>query len=259
MGYVAKGVVYLLVGGTGLFVAVGLTERARGSSDVIRLLAGLPMGRLLIGALTVGLVGYSVLSFVAALRAPEAERGWRGAVARVADAVVGLVYAGLAALAVRLLADGLADAAAASELWAARLLALPAGRPLLGAAGLAVVGVGGYLAWRSGARPLSGDLERRRVSKGVVRVIVRLARVGLAARAVLFVLCGGLLVRAAWTGEPRRVNGLGDALDTLADAPAGPFVVGVVAAGCVAYGGYQFAKARWRRVRLEPEPTPGPR
>jgi hypothetical protein len=78
VGYVAKGVVYLLVGGTGLFVAVGLTERARGSSDVIRMLARLPMGRLLIGALTVGLVGYSMLSFVAALRAPEAGGGARG-------------------------------------------------------------------------------------------------------------------------------------------------------------------------------------
>ncbi|MGZ8458723.1 MAG: DUF1206 domain-containing protein, partial [Gemmatirosa sp.] len=59
VGYVARGVVYLLVGGTGLFVAVGLSERARGSTDVIRLLARLPMGRVLIAALTVGLVGYS--------------------------------------------------------------------------------------------------------------------------------------------------------------------------------------------------------
>jgi hypothetical protein len=52
------------------------------------------------------------------------------------------------------------------------------------------------------------------------------------------------------------VNGLGDALDTLADAPGGPLIVGVVAAGCVAYGAYQLAKARWRRVRLEPPVTP---
>ncbi|GLC25246.1 DUF1206 domain-containing protein [Roseisolibacter agri] len=250
MGYVARGVVYLLVGGTGLFVAVGLAERARGSSDAIRLLTQLPMGRVLIAALTVGLVGYSTLSFVAAVRAPEGTTGARGAIVRAADAIAGLVYAGLSALAVRLLADPTADTGSASEQWAARLLALSGGRTLMAVAGLVVACAGGYLAYKSIALPVTAQLERRKVSPAVVRAVVWLARMGLAARAVLFTLCGALLMRAAATGEPRRVGGLGDALDTLADAPAGPVVVGLVALGCVAYGVYQLAKARWRRVRL---------
>ncbi|MGZ8413533.1 MAG: DUF1206 domain-containing protein, partial [Gemmatirosa sp.] len=252
VGYVARGVVYLLVGGTGLFVAVGLSERARGSTDVIRLLARLPMGRVLIAALTVGLVGYSLLSFVAAVRAPEGEGGARGALARAADAVAGTVYAALAALAVRLLADPTADTGSASEQWAARLLAMPGGRVLMALAGLAAAGAGLYLGYRALALPVTSQLERRRVAPAVVRGVVRLARVGLAARAILFVLCGGLLLRAGWSGEPRRVGGLGDALDTLADAPGGTAIVGIVAMGCVAYGAYQLAKARWRRVRLAP-------
>ena len=258
MGYVARGVVYLLIGGTGLFVAVGLSERARGSSDAIRLLTRVPMGRVLIAALTVGLVGYSVLSFVAAVRAPEGPGGARGAIVRAADAVAGLVYAALSALAVRLLADPTADTGSASEQWAARLLALPGGRVLMAVGGLVVAGAGLYLAYKAVALPVTAQLERRRVSPAVVRVVVRLARVGLAARAVLFTLCGWLLLRAAWTGEPRRVGGLGDALDTLADAPGGPAVVGAVALGCVAYGAYQLAKARWRRVRLTAPEGPAP-
>ena len=67
---------------------------------------------------------------------------------------------------------------------------------------------------------------------------------------MLFTLCGSLLLRAAARRSTRRVGGLGDALDTLADAPGGPAIVGTVALGCVAYGAYQLAKARWRRVRL---------
>lgn len=92
--------------------------------------------------------------------------------------------------------------------------------------------------------------ERRRVSPAVLRIVVVLARLGITARAVLFALCGWLLFRAGWTGEPRSLGGLGSALDTLAAAPAGRAAVGVVAAGCVAYGAYQLAKARWRRLRL---------
>ena len=90
-------------------------------------------------------------------------------------------------------------------------------------AGLVVVGAGLYLGYKAIALPVTAQLERRRVSPAVVRAVVRLARVGLAARAVLFTLCGSLLLRAAWTLEPRRVGGLGDALDTLADAPGGPY------------------------------------
>jgi hypothetical protein len=251
LGYAARGVVYLVVGGTGLLLALGLAERARGSPGVMRLIVELPMGRLLLAALTVGLVGYSLLSFVAAVRAPEGQPGVAGALARGSDALAGVVYTGLSALAVRLLADPAADTAVAGTRWGARALALPGGRALLLAGGAAAVATGLYLAYKAVALPAATQLERRRTSAATVRVVTVLARLGTAARAVLFVLCGGLIVHAAWTDDPAGVGGLGDALDTLADAPAGPPLVGLVAAGCIAYGCYQLAKARWRRVRLD--------
>ena len=254
VGYVARGVVYLVIGGTGVLLAFGLAERGRGSSDVMRLVVRLPLGRVFLAALTIGLVGYAVLSLVAAVRAPEeagAGRG-RGAalVVRASDAVAGVVYAGLAALAVRLLADPLYDTGFASELWAARLLARPWGRLLMGGAGALTAAAALALVYKAAALPLATQLERRGVPPVVVRAIARLARAGVAARAVLFALCGWLLLHAAWTGEPSRVGGLGQALDALSDAPAGPGLVGVVAVGCVAYGLYQLAKARYRRLRL---------
>ena len=249
-GYVAKGFLYLLIGGTGLLVAFGLAEEARGSRDVIRLVASLPMGRLLIAALTVGLAGYSFLSFVAATRAPEGTRGLRGAAARAADAVAGIAYAAFVALALRLLADPQSSTRVASEFWAGRLMAAPGGAALLALVGLVVSGAAVYLVFKAVAMPVVARFERRRVSRAVLRAVELLARLGIAARAVLFALCGWLLLHAGWTGEPRDVGGFGRALDALAAAPAGRAVVGVVALGCVAYGAYQLAKARWRRLRL---------
>lgn len=255
-GYVAKGVLYLLIGGTGLLVAVGLAEEARGSSGAVRLVGALPMGRVLIGALAIGLAGYSLLSLVAATRSPEGEprgsRTFEGTLTRAADGLAGMVYAGLVALAIRLLADPLADTGAASELWAARLLRAPGGQYLLGVAGLVAIASAGFLGYKAAVLPLGEQLERRLISPSVFRIVVRLARLGIVARAVLFALCGWLLLRASWTGDPRRIGGLGDALDALDDAPAGSLAVGLVAAGCLAYGMYQFAKARYRRVQLVP-------
>jgi hypothetical protein len=61
-GYAAKGVVYLTIGVSGLLVAVGLAERVRGSPGAMSVLVGLPLGRVLGGALAVGLAGYAARS-----------------------------------------------------------------------------------------------------------------------------------------------------------------------------------------------------
>lgn len=249
-GYAAKGVLYLLIGNTALLVAFGIAEEARGSRGVLRLVAALPMGRLLIVALGIGLAGYSLLSFVAAMRAPEAGRGIGLVLTRAADAAAGVVYAALVALAVRLLADPQPSTRVASELWAVRLMDAPGGRALLGAIGLIVTGVSLFLFYRAAAMPVIARFERRHVAPALLRSVAIVARVGITARGVLYALCGWLLLRAGWMGEPRSVGGLGVALDALAAAPAGHTVVGVVGAGCVAYGIYQLAKARWRRLRL---------
>ena len=71
VGYVARGALYLIIGATGLLVALGLAEQARGSAGALHLLARLPMGWVLLVAIAVGCIGYSTLSLVAALRAPE--------------------------------------------------------------------------------------------------------------------------------------------------------------------------------------------
>lgn len=249
-GFAAKGVLYLLIGSTGILVAFGLAEQARGSRGALRLVVSLPMGRLLIIALGIGLAGYSLLSFVAATRAPQGGRSVGGVLARAADAVAGVVYAGLVALAVRLLADPQSSPRAATELWAMRLMGAPGGQALLGATGLVVCGAALFLFYRAAAAPVVARFERRRVSPTLLDVVAILARLGITARAVLYALCGWLLLRAGWTGEPRSIGGLGLALDALATAPAGHTLVGAVSVGCAAYGIYQLAKARWRRVRL---------
>jgi hypothetical protein len=254
VGYVARGALYLIVGATGLLVAVGLAEQARGSADALRLLARLPMGWVLLAAIAVGCIGYSTLSLVAALRAPEEPAAEHAAprrlATRVGDAASGVVYAGLAALAVRLLGDPVNDAGIAGVAWGARVLALPGGRAMLAGGGVIVLGVAAYLAGRAVVGPVAERIERRGMRPELARAIVRLARVGTAARAALFAVIGGLLVRAAWRRDATGVGGLGDALDVLDDTAIGPVLVALASAGCVAYGLYQLAKARFRRLTL---------
>jgi NADPH:quinone reductase-like Zn-dependent oxidoreductase len=48
--------------------------------------------------------------------------------------------------------------------------------------------------------------------------------------------------------DPSEVKDVGDALTALGNRPYGPWLLGVAAAGFIAYGLYQFAKARYRRI-----------
>lgn len=249
-GYVARGVLYLLIGGAGLLVAFGLAEEARGSRGVMGLVASLPMGPLLLLALGIGLGGYAILSLIAALRAPEGVGGIGGLLVRAGDAIAGVAYAGLVALAVRLLSDPLANTRLATERWAERLMDAPGAQALFGAAGLLVCAAAVFLLYKAVAMPALARFDPGLLPLRWVRLVTWLARVGTAARAVLFAICGWLLLRAGWTGQPRSLGSLGSALDELATIPAGRAAVGVVAMGCVAYGLYQLAKARWRRLRL---------
>ena len=53
---------------------------------------------------------------------------------------------------------------------------------------------------------------------------------------------------AALEADPAEARGLAGALATLARQPYGPWLLGAVAVGFVAYGVYLFLEARYRRV-----------
>ena len=259
LGYVARGVVYLLIGATAMLVAVGLAESARGSPGAMRLLLRLPLGRVLLTAVAAGLLSYALLSFVAAAWTPEGRHTNRlyGWALRAVDALTSAVYLGLAAGAVRLLAEPGYRAGRLGEYWARVLLSLPVGAAFLAAAGAAVVGAGAYLLYRAATFPFVAPLEFGAAHPRLGRAVLHLARVGTAARGVLFAVCGVLALQAAARRDPARVGDIGDALTALETQPAGHWLLGVVGAGCVAYGLYQLAKARYRRIRLTRAPHPG--
>ncbi|MFS0850966.1 DUF1206 domain-containing protein [Novosphingobium panipatense] len=73
-----------------------------------------------------------------------------------------------------------------------------------------------------------------------------LARLGFAARGIVYILIGALAVNAAWKGgNPTDNQG---ALGTIADAPFGRFLLAVCAAGFAGYAIWRFTEAA-----LDPE------
>lgn len=243
-GYAAKGVVYLLVGGIALQAAL-----ARGavtdSEGALRTLLDAPFGRVLLGVMAFGLLGYALWRLYCAAANPEHDGGLR----RVYFGVSGLLYAGLAMEAARLaLGNGGGGGDGASH-WSAELLSKPFGGWILGAVGAIILGFGiGQLvhAWKA---KLDDQLDLSRLEAGTRRAVVFVSRFGLAARGVVFVVIGVFVLRAALEFDPSQARGVGGALATLQRQPYGGLVLGAVALGLLAYGIYELVRARYRRIR----------
>jgi hypothetical protein len=72
--------------------------------------------------------------------------------------------------------------------------------------------------------------------------------IGTTARGAVFALAGVFVVQAAIDYKPSKAAGIDGALRALRDTAAGPLLLGLFAAGLIAFGIYGFAEARWRRT-----------
>jgi hypothetical protein len=72
--------------------------------------------------------------------------------------------------------------------------------------------------------------------------------VGLLARAIVFCLIGAFVIKAAVDYNPRNAIGLDGALQKLANESYGSWLLGLTAAGLVAYAVFCLVEARYREL-----------
>jgi hypothetical protein len=82
----------------------------------------------------------------------------------------------------------------------------------------------------------------------VRRWITRIGIFGHLARMVVFGLVGVFLVKAALDFDPSKAVGLDGVLAKLIQQSYGPALLGIVAAGLVAFAVYSISDARYRRI-----------
>ena len=86
---------------------------------------------------------------------------------------------------------------------------------------------------------MSRPVERFAVASGVV---------GHIARGAVFAVVGVFLAKAAIEYDPSEAIGIDGALLKLVEASYGQLLLGLVAAGLIAYAVYCFVEARYRRI-----------
>ncbi len=125
----------------------------------------------------------------------------------------------------------------------AQLMQSGLGKALLIAVGLGLAGVGGYHVYKGVSKKFLKDL---RVSGGTGITAVGVS--GYAAKGLVLVGAGLLVIIAALQADPAKAAGLDASVKTLGQAPFGKFLLILAALGIAAFGAYSFVRARFGRM-----------
>ena len=249
-GYIAEGVLYLLVGFFALLAAFG-HQQPNGSKGALARLGGTLLGDALLAALALGLAAFVLWQLVLAIADPEhraERRNPRRRMARLGYFLNGAFHTVFVGEAVwSILGLSRADNEKQSQVhWTARAFALPLGRDVVAIVGAGIIILGLWQFYRAVTRDKNKRVDLRRTRFRLA--ISALGVCGLAARGTLLCLVGGYLVNAAWRHDPRYSGGIAGALSGLNQQPYGEWLLGAVGAGLLCYGLYQIVKEPYREL-----------
>jgi hypothetical protein len=259
LGWVAKGIVYALVGALAVPIALQGGPQARSNDEheqqasqlgAVAKIAESSVGRPVLYLIAVGLLLYAAWRLVSTvLPAENSAHAWATRVGYLISAVIYIALGWTAiSFARRGSGSGTETEDSRVEHVTRDLMEHPAGRWLVGVIGLAVIAVALYFALRGLTASFRDELEPRDVGPIGHESIVALGRVGWVGRAVATGLVGVLLVRAAIDFRPAEAKGIDGALREVTGSPLGSLLVGFAAVALVLYGIFCIVSAPRQRL-----------
>lgn len=251
-GFIARGVTYGVIGVLALALAFGAGTAGTqpDQQGALKLVAHAPLGFIALIVIAVGLLAYAIWKLSQAFYGRGPEGGGGPSVGeRAVNAGGGVVYLLLCALAVEILAgSGAGDSGGAPQKAAGGVLAWPAGRWLVGAAGVVLIGGCIYqvyyaLTERFTRQDKTGEMTRHQRER-----FCTVAKVGLVGRAIVFALIGYFLLQSAITYDSANAVGIDGALARLHHQALGPWLVGLVGVGLLVFCAFSLYEARYRRL-----------
>ncbi|XHX78813.1 MAG: DUF1206 domain-containing protein [Stenomitos frigidus ULC029] len=253
VGYAAKGTVYFVVGLLAAQTAIGSGGETTSTSGALEEIVAQPFGKVLLGLIAIGLMGYVFWRLVQTVLDPE-HQGEKLSLKRVAQrlgyAVSAFSYGSLALTAIGLLfsVGGGEGNSLTTEDWTARFLSQPFGQWLVGLAGGLTVIVGLYHLYNAYQAKFMQKFKQHQMSPTEHKWTKRAGQFGIAARGLMFSLIGLFLILAAWQSKAAQARGFGGVLATLEHQPFGSWLLGIVALGLISYSIYALVEARYRHI-----------
>ena len=241
LGYLARGIVYLVIGWLALD-----SNRPMSAGEAVKSVEQMPLGSLLLALLALGLFGYGLYKIAAGVTDLDGDGHDGKALAKRGGRVgSGLAYWVLAFIAVKAMLDdtstsGQTGQAGGSADAARQVSDAPGGELLMVAAGLVILAVAAVQFYIAAKAKFMEEME-----PSAPPLVKPAGQAGYAARGVVFLIVGWFALKAGLAGE--RLRGSGDALAVLRDDQ--PLLFKLIAAGLLLFGAVSVLMARYRHVR----------
>jgi len=247
LGYVARGLVYVLLGLLA-FSATGTETVRDGQAGALAWFQDLPGGSLILFAAALGLLGYAIFRLSTSLLDTEHHGSDpKGIAVRAAHLCSAVLHLGLSWSALQFALGAHQQPGDTTHDMVAKALDTNMGGIALGLAGLCLIGAAAFQGWDA---VKLGFMKR--VSSQAPSWTCWIGRAGYAARAVVFVLMGWSLLRSAWFERTAEAHSLGQAILDLRSMST---LNAVIATGLVLFGLFSLVVARYRII---PEIHAGP-
>lgn len=251
LGWLAKGIVTMIVGALALPIAVGSGGGGEEASrrGAIEQVAEAPFGTVALWVLAAGLALFALWRVVTALL--PGDDGIESMANRVGFLGSAAFNAVLAWTAFSFtLGSSQRDGGGQSflETLSRTLLEHTAGRWLLGLGGLGALAVAGYFIRQGLTRSFLADVDLGGVGTEQRDLLTRIGTAGRFGAALTTSLLAAFVIQAAITANPNEAEGLDGALRNVADTWWGTVLVVAAGLGLLASGAFDAITARYRRL-----------
>ncbi|WP_447045576.1 DUF1206 domain-containing protein [Vreelandella sp. H-I2] len=249
LGYASRGIVYLLVGGLAALAAFGQGGQTEGSRGALERVLAAPFGKILLGLIALGLVGYALWRSIQAIKDADHHgidaKGIAIRTGLMVSAVTHILLAFFAATLIFQFGGSSGGSGGGSQGMASWLMQQPFGRWLVGAVGVIMIGAGIAHAFKGYKAKFHKHFDMPTQTQQWAYPICRF---GLVTRGIVFVIVGSFFIIAAYQFNPNEAGGTAEVFTTLRSQVYGQWLLAIVAIGLFAFGLYSLLAAVYRRI-----------
>lgn len=247
-GLVAKGFVYVLLG----VIAFMATFHIRGQSSqnadrsgAMNFLSDSFGGQWLLPLLGLGLLCYSIWRFIeAGKNIKKADTKWRKSARYLLS---GLGYLSVSFTAFKIALKEAEENGDSQQQFASEVLSKPYGQWLLGIAALIMAGIGIYQIYYGLSEKYKKHVQKMNLHTKASSLMLAAGKIGYVARGTVWLIISYLMLQAAIASRSSKAGDTGQALQAIETSPLGAYLPGALGIGLIAYGVFNFVRARYEK------------
>jgi len=255
IGYGTRGLIYGTIGILAIMIVLGVSGSLQDQQGVIASIGQQLFGRILLGIVLIGLIGYTLWGLIRAFFNPlNKGKDFKGILERLGFFISAVAYAILIPPTYNFI-FGMSNAAqnGAQGIQMRNIVSTiflwPFGKWIVGVIGVIVLGTGIFQVYQGLRQNFDQQIKPYTLTYKQVKIVKIMGRFGTLGRSVVFFLIGLFLLFAAYHANSAEVKGIDGALLILLHEPYGYWLLGIVALGLIAFGCYSLLSAFWFKFK----------